>query len=79
MNLREYIRFRFDFESRAKELNVDKERAEKKRSYFDNLDKVEAHMAKQREAKVMDYEDFDFKERIKDLGSPLEDIEEENE
>ena len=75
MSLREYIQFRLDFKERAKELQKEKERIEKKRSYFDNLDKVEAHMAKQRSEKVMNYEDFDYKQRLKDLGSPLEDIE----
>ncbi|NPD88208.1 MAG: hypothetical protein HGN29_05775 [Asgard group archaeon] len=75
MSLKEYLQYRFDFKERAKELKKDKERVEKKRSYFDNLDKVEAHMAKQRSESVMQYEDFDFKQRLKDLGSPLEDSE----
>jgi len=75
MNLSQYIRYRLDFKARAEELVKDEKRAEKKRSYFDKLDKVEAHMAKQRESKVMDYEEFDFKQRLKDLGSPLEDEE----
>jgi cation transport ATPase len=76
MGFREYIKYRFDFKERAKELEEDKRRVEKKRSYFDNLDRVEAHMAKQRSEKVMQYEDFDYKQRLKDLGSPLEDNEE---
>ena len=77
MNLREYLRFRFDFKARETELNAEKKRVEKKRENFDNLDKIAAHMAKQREGRVMDYEDFDYKERLKDLGSPLEDIEQD--
>ncbi|MCG3226772.1 MAG: hypothetical protein H7645_07625 [Candidatus Heimdallarchaeota archaeon] len=76
MNLKEYLQFRFDFKERAKELEKDKERAEKKRSNFDNLDKIEAHMAKQRAEKAMQYEEFDYKQRLKDLGSPLEESEE---
>ena len=78
MNLREYLEFRFDFKARAAELNVEKKRVEKKRANFDNLDRVEAHMAKQREESVMDYEDFDYKQRLKDLGSPLEESEQED-
>lgn len=79
MNLREYLQFRFDFKARAEELNVEKKRVEKKRTNFDKLDQIEAHMKKQREERVMDYEDFDYKERLKDLGSPLEDIEQDDE
>ncbi|MCG3221021.1 MAG: zinc ribbon domain-containing protein [Candidatus Heimdallarchaeota archaeon] len=75
MSLKEYLQYRFDFKERAKELEKDKERVERKRSYFDNLDRVEAHMAKQRSEKVMEYEDFDYKQRLKDLGSPLEESE----
>jgi hypothetical protein len=75
MGLREYIQFRLNFKERAKDIQKEKERVEKKRSYFDNLDKVEAHMAKQRSEKVMNYEDFDYKQRLKELGSPLEDTE----
>ena len=71
MSLREYIRYRMDFKARAAELNKEQERVEKKRSNFDSLDRIEAHMAKQREEKVMDYKDFDLKQRLKDLGSPL--------
>lgn len=78
MNLREYLHFRFDFKARAEELNVEKKRVEKKRANFDNLDRIEANMARQREASVMDYKDFDYKERLKDLGSPLEDLEQDN-
>ncbi len=79
MNLKEYLQFRFDFKARETELNVEKKRVEKKRANFDNLDKIEAHMARQREGRVMDYEDFDYKERLKDLGSPLEDNEQNKE
>ncbi len=79
MNIREYLKFRFDFKARAEESNVDKTRVEKKRSNFDKLDKIEAHMVKQREERMMDYEDFDYKTRLKDLGSPLDDIEQDNE
>ena len=43
------------------------------------LDKVEEHMAKQRADSVMNYEDFDYKQRIKDLGSPLESNKEKEE
>lgn len=78
MNLREYLQFRFDFKAREAELNVEKKRVEKKRANFDNLDKIKAHMVKQREGRVMDYENFDYKERLKDLGSPLEDIEQDD-
>ncbi|MCK5409425.1 MAG: hypothetical protein KAJ30_04100, partial [Candidatus Heimdallarchaeota archaeon] len=78
MNLREYLQFRFDFKARAAELNVEKKRVEKKRTNFDKLDQIEAHMKKQREERVMNYEDFDYKERLKDLGSPLEDVEQDN-
>jgi len=78
MNLREYLQFRFDFKARAEELNVEKKRAKKKRANFDNLDRIEDHMAKQRKERIMDYEDFNYKERLKDLGSPLEDIEQDD-
>ncbi|MCK5304778.1 MAG: hypothetical protein KAJ72_05975 [Candidatus Heimdallarchaeota archaeon] len=78
MNLREYLQFRFDFKARAAELNVEKKRVEKKRTNFDKLDQIEAHMKKQREERVMDYKDFDYKERLKDLGSPLKDIEQDD-
>ncbi len=78
MNLREYLQFRFDFKARAEELNVEKKRVEKKRTNFDKLDQIEAHMKKQQEERVMDYEDFDYKERLKDLGSPLKDIEQDD-
>lgn len=71
MNIREYIKYRLDFKTRAEELKEEKQRVEKKRADFDSLDRIEAHMAKQRQDKVMDYEDFDFKQRLKDLGSPL--------
>jgi len=79
MNLKKYIKHRFDFEARSKEETLEKERVEKKRSYFDRLDKVEEHMAKQRADKVINYEEFDYKQRIKDLGSPLEKRDEEEE
>jgi len=72
MNVQEYIRYRFDFKARAKEMATEKARAQKKRYEFDQLDRIEARMVKQKAAKVMDYEDFDFKERLKDLGSPLD-------
>ncbi|MCK4895543.1 MAG: hypothetical protein KAS47_01945, partial [Candidatus Heimdallarchaeota archaeon] len=78
MNLKEYLQFRFDFKARAAELNVEKKRVEKKRTNFDKLDQIEAHMKKQREERVMDYKDFDYKERLKDLGSPLKDIEQDD-
>jgi len=71
MNIREYIKYRLDFKTRAEELKEEKQRVEKKRADFDSLDRIEAHMAKQRQDKVMDYKDFDFKQRLKDLGSPL--------
>ncbi|MCG3217130.1 MAG: hypothetical protein KAS63_10410 [Candidatus Heimdallarchaeota archaeon] len=77
MGFKEYIKYRFDFKERAKELAKEEKRAERKRYYFDQLDRIEARMNKQKESKVMAYEDFDFKQRLKDLGSPLED--EENE
>lgn len=79
MNLREYLQFRFDFKARAEELNVEKKRVEKKRTNFGKLDKIEAHMKRQREERMMNYEDFDYKERLKDLGSPLEEIEQDDE
>ena len=75
MSLKEYIKHRFDFEARSEEAAQEKKRVEKKRSYFDKLDKVEEHMAKQRADKVINYEEFDYKQRIKDLGSPLEENE----
>ncbi len=71
MNLKEYIKYRFDFKARAAELNKEQKRVEKKRSNFDSLDRIEANMARQRQEKVMNYEDFDLKQRLKDLGSPL--------
>ncbi len=76
MSLREYIKFRLDFEARAEEVKKDKERVEKKRADFDSLDRIEAHMKRQQEEKVVDYEDFDVKQRLKDLGSPLNNEEE---
>jgi hypothetical protein len=72
MTLREYVKYRLDFKARAAELDKEQERIEKKRANFDSLDRIEAHMERQRKEKVMDYEDFDLKERLKDLGSPLE-------
>jgi len=77
MTLREYIRYRLDFKARAAELNKEQQRVEKKRANFDNLDRIEAHMKRQREEKVMDYKDFDYKERLKDLGSPLQNDDED--
>ncbi len=80
MSLKEYLRYRFDFKARAEELNKEQKRVEKKRANFDSLDRIEAHMARQRQEKVMKYEDFDFKKRLKELGSPLtNDEEDENE
>ena len=80
MNIREYIKYRFDFKARAEELQKEKQRVEKKRADFDSLDRIEEHMARQRKDSVMDYKDFDFKQRLKDLGSPLtNDDEEEDE
>ncbi len=79
MNLRDYLQFRFDFKARAEELNVEKKRVEKKRTNFGKLDQIEAHMKRQREERMMNYEDFDYKERLKDLGSPLEEIEHDDE
>ena len=77
MNIREYIKYRFDFKTRAEELQKEKQRVEKKRAHFDNLDRIEEHMARQRQDSVMDYKDFDFKQRLKDLGSPLTNDDEE--
>ena len=76
MTVREYFKYRFDFKERAKEMAAEKAVAEKKRYEFDKLDRIEARMIKQESEKVMDYKDFDFKERLKDLGSPLENDEE---
>ncbi|MHA1217657.1 MAG: hypothetical protein ACTSO5_03125 [Candidatus Heimdallarchaeaceae archaeon] len=78
MNIREYIKYRLDFKARAEELQKENQRVEKKRADFDNLDRIEAHMAKQRQNNVMDYEEFDFKQRLKDLGSPLTNDDEED-
>ncbi|MHA1222659.1 MAG: hypothetical protein ACTSSG_01370 [Candidatus Heimdallarchaeaceae archaeon] len=77
MSFKEYIKYRFDFKERAKETREERKRILKKRSYFDKLEVVEANMARQREGKVMDYKDFDVKQRLKDLGSPLRNDEEE--
>ena len=59
------------------ELQKEKQRVEKKRANFDSLDRIEEHMTRQRQDKVMDYKDFDFKQRLKDLGSPLTNDDEE--
>ena len=79
MNLKDYLKYRLDFKSRAEELNKDKMRVEKKRANFDNLDRIEARIAKQLEENVIDYKDFDYKQRLKDLGSPLRNDEDEEE
>ncbi len=76
MSVREYFKYRLDFKERAKDMAKEKARAEKKRSDFDQLDRIEARMNQLEAEKVMDYEDFDFKERLKELGSPLENDEE---
>ena len=78
MSLKEYLKYRFDFKARAEELNKEQKRVEKKRANFDSLDRIEAHMAKQRQENVMNYEDFDFKKRLKELGSPLTNDEEDD-
>ncbi len=68
MTLKEFIKSRLDFKTLSFEQKKRDERVERKRSYFDKLDKLETHMAKQRAEKVMNYEDFDVKKRLKELG-----------
>lgn len=68
MTLKEFIKYRLDFKTLSLEQKKIDETVAKKRSYFEKLDKLESHMAKQRAEKVMNYEDFDVKKRLKELG-----------
>jgi len=72
MNIREYFHYFFDTEARAREILKEQERIARKRSSFDKLDSIANTIDKRLEEKEIQYEDFDFKKRLKDLGSPLE-------
>ena len=71
MNLRDYIKYRLNFDARAEEMRKEKERIQRKRTSFDKLDKIASRMEKQEMEKTVTYDKFDFKERLEDLGSPL--------
>ncbi|MCE7749682.1 MAG: hypothetical protein GPJ51_14955 [Candidatus Heimdallarchaeota archaeon] len=71
MNLRDYIKYRLNFDARAEEMRKEKERIQRKRTSFDKLDKIASRVEKQEKEKKVTYNEFDFKERLEDLGSPL--------
>ncbi|MBY9001632.1 MAG: hypothetical protein KGD64_11995 [Candidatus Heimdallarchaeota archaeon] len=71
MNLKGYIKYRFDFGAREEEMRKEKERIQRKRTSFDKLDTIASRVESQEKERIVAYDKFDFKERLEDLGSPL--------
>ena len=73
MTLPEYIRYHLQRDI-EKEKEVETKKIERKRKNFDNLDAIAANIQRQREAKTMAYEDFDYKERVSSLGRGVDSV-----
>ncbi len=71
MNLKGYLKYRLDFDAREEEMRKEKERTQRKRTNFDKLDTIASRIETQEKERRVDYDKFDFKERLEDLGSPL--------
>ena len=71
MNLRDYLSYFFNMEARKEKLLSEMRIAQQKRGKFNQLDEIAAKVEARLEEQEIHYEDFDFKERLKDLGSPL--------
>ncbi len=68
MNLRQYFKYMFDFDARAKDQKRFKERADEIDHFYNDLSKVSDKLAKQREERAMGFAEFDFRERTTQLG-----------
>ncbi|MHA1401820.1 MAG: hypothetical protein ACTSQE_15825 [Candidatus Heimdallarchaeaceae archaeon] len=71
MNLKGYLKYRLDFGAREEEMRKEKERIQRKRTSFDKLDTISSRVESQEKERIVAYNEFDFKERLEDLGSPL--------
>ncbi|MHA1348016.1 MAG: hypothetical protein ACTSO3_16560, partial [Candidatus Heimdallarchaeaceae archaeon] len=60
-----------DFDAREEEMRKEKERTQRKRINFDKLDTIASRVDNQEKERIVAYNEFDFKERLEDLGSPL--------
>jgi len=71
MDLKGYLKYRLDFDAREEEMRKEKERTQRKRINFDKLDTIASRVDNQEKERIVAYNEFDFKERLEDLGSPL--------
>ncbi len=65
----EYIKWYFNFKERSKMKKRQRKIAQKKKARFDNLDQIQENIDKKRAAKAIDYNAFDAKLRMRELGS----------
>jgi len=69
MNLIQYFKHIFDFRRRASEQQKFKERKDQIDTFYDDLYKVEHKIAKKMEEKSSGFDQFDWKERVGQIGS----------
>ncbi len=71
MDLKGYLKYRLDFDAREEEMRKENERIQRKRTNFDKLDTIASRVENQKKERIVAYDEFNFKERLEDLGSPL--------
>ena len=75
MNLFQYIKYLFDFKARAEEQRKFRERVDEIDHFYDDLHKVSDKISKKMEERAMGFEDFDWKERMGQLGRTVKQVE----
>ena len=68
MNLFQYLRYVFDFKKRVEEQKKFRERSEQIDTFYDDLHKVEDKIAKKIQERSAGFEQFDWKEKVSQLG-----------
>jgi hypothetical protein len=69
MNLFQYLKYLFDFERRSDEVKRVKDRRDQIDSFYDGLHKVEQKIATKLEEKSTGFDQFDWKERVGQIGA----------
>ncbi len=69
MNLIQYLKHIFDFERRSQESKKIQERRDQIDSFYDDLHKVEQKIATKLEEKSSGFDQFDWKERVGQIGA----------
>lgn len=69
MNLFQYLKYLFDFERRTDEVKKIKERRDQIDTFYDDLHKVEQKIATKLEEKSSGFDQFDWKERVGQIGA----------